>query len=439
MPEAPIVFISYSHDSDEHKAWVRGLAEDLAKGGVFVHLDQWDLRHGEDVIKFMEDGISSSDRTLCVCTENYVAKADARSGGVGYEGTVITGEMADRLGTSKFVPVIRQPSGSALRPIFLKTRMYIDFSDATARDARMVELLRAIHDAPSHPRPELGTNPFAEGGDGGVTDATSSTEVQSGSAGGGPDPAEYLDYGLSRFNAISSEREVSMPPHGSLEIACLLDPSPDGHSTNEAFRRLLSATNPQYTGWPLWVDTGSATSEARLYVFDEGWEALGVSIGRLFMDTLDFWRAEPQGKFYHRRAFEDDLTDSPNAPEALTGLDLVLTTKRVTEGVGVVRAFAEGMGCDLSNTSLEFAFRWSGLRDREATSWADIRRHMTRQHRAVQDSVTTTLSVPADSQDGDFPMIVHQAVGPLFTVFDGLEIADDVLTGVVEEVLVRGR
>ena len=42
----PRVFLSYSHDSEVHRAWVRLLAERLLKGGVEVTLDQWDLRPG---------------------------------------------------------------------------------------------------------------------------------------------------------------------------------------------------------------------------------------------------------------------------------------------------------------------------------------------------------------------------------------------------------
>ena len=37
----PSVFLSYSHDSVAHKAWVRKLAEDLRGQGVDATLDQW--------------------------------------------------------------------------------------------------------------------------------------------------------------------------------------------------------------------------------------------------------------------------------------------------------------------------------------------------------------------------------------------------------------
>ncbi|MBF0563806.1 MAG: toll/interleukin-1 receptor domain-containing protein [Nitrospirae bacterium] len=37
---APIVFLSYSHDTDAHKEWVLKLATDLRAQGVDARLDQ---------------------------------------------------------------------------------------------------------------------------------------------------------------------------------------------------------------------------------------------------------------------------------------------------------------------------------------------------------------------------------------------------------------
>ena len=58
----PKVFISYSHDSEEHKAGVADLARFLVSNGIEVVIDAWNLRRGEDIPKFMEDGLSSADR-----------------------------------------------------------------------------------------------------------------------------------------------------------------------------------------------------------------------------------------------------------------------------------------------------------------------------------------------------------------------------------------
>ena len=107
----PRVFLSYSHDSEAHRAWVRRLAERLLEGGVEVTLDQWDLPFGADLVRFMELGIRDADRVLMVCTANYVAKAEERKGGAGYEGMIITGHVARATDTIKFAPIVRDHSG----------------------------------------------------------------------------------------------------------------------------------------------------------------------------------------------------------------------------------------------------------------------------------------------------------------------------------------
>lgn len=45
----PKVFISYSHDSQEHKKWVLEFATRLRNSGVDAILDQWELQPGDDI------------------------------------------------------------------------------------------------------------------------------------------------------------------------------------------------------------------------------------------------------------------------------------------------------------------------------------------------------------------------------------------------------
>ena len=111
MAEHPKVFISYSHDSPEHKQWVSELGAKLRHKGVDVILDQWDLGLGGDLTLFIEQGITESDRVLVICTDSYVSKANAGKDGVGYERMIVTAELFENLGTDKFIPVIRQASG----------------------------------------------------------------------------------------------------------------------------------------------------------------------------------------------------------------------------------------------------------------------------------------------------------------------------------------
>ena len=159
MAEHPKVFISYSHDSSEHKQWVLELSEKLRDKGVNAILDQWDLSPGDDRTLFMERGVKESDRVLVICTDSYVRKANDREGGVGYEQLIVTAQLARDLGTDKFIPIIRQASGEEKTPTFLETRVYIDFTDDSQFDQEFAKLISALYQVPVVRKPPLGEKP----------------------------------------------------------------------------------------------------------------------------------------------------------------------------------------------------------------------------------------------------------------------------------------
>ena len=174
MAEQPKVFISYSHDSPEHKRWVSELGAKLRHHGVDVILDQWDLRLGDDLTQFMEVGIRDLDRVLVICTDSYVKKANAREGGVGYEIQIVTSQLVKDLGINKFIPVIRQASGQEKMPTCLGIRVYIDFTDDSQFEEKFDELLHELHREPIVQKPPLGKKPsFAQSSSG--QEVTSST------------------------------------------------------------------------------------------------------------------------------------------------------------------------------------------------------------------------------------------------------------------------
>ncbi len=146
------VFISYTHEDAGHKAWVRRLAQDLVERGISVILDQWDLRFGQDVLVFMERSIRQADRVLLILTPHYCAKANDRSGGVGYESLVITGELAEQ-DTFKFVGVLRRGSLKQSVPSFLRSRLHVDMTDVSAYNTRVEELVHDLLDLPTNQRP----------------------------------------------------------------------------------------------------------------------------------------------------------------------------------------------------------------------------------------------------------------------------------------------
>ncbi len=192
----PIVFISYSHDSEEHKTWVRDFATELRYIGIDVILDQWEIGPGDDVPKFMEQSVRRALRVIMVCTEQYVRKADDGKGGAGYEAMVVTGELVQDLGSRKFIPVIRQAGENPTRPICVSTRYFVDFSHDENFAEKVEVLARAIHDAPRLEKPTLGTNPFTAPATTPETGINASAQTEDAS-----EPYQIYELALSYANA----------------------------------------------------------------------------------------------------------------------------------------------------------------------------------------------------------------------------------------------
>ncbi len=156
----PSVFISYTHDSDEHKDWVLQLATRLRSNGVNVILDRWNLKLGSDLASFMERGLSKSQRVVCVCSSTYVKRANEGKGGAGYEKQIMTAELIKDQNTSWIIPLIKNNPDEKKTPTFLGGRMYISFEESNLYETKYEELLRDLLNEPVLPIPPIGKNPF---------------------------------------------------------------------------------------------------------------------------------------------------------------------------------------------------------------------------------------------------------------------------------------
>lgn len=152
--------MSYSHDSEAHKDWVLNLATRLVNNGVDVVLDQWNLTLGSDLPHFIESGLSKADRIIAVCTSAYVNRANEGHGGVGYEKMILTSQLMADINSDRIIPLVRNNAAPQLTPVFLSSKIYIDFREDAEYEVRYAQLLHEIHGRKVKPRPPLGRNPF---------------------------------------------------------------------------------------------------------------------------------------------------------------------------------------------------------------------------------------------------------------------------------------
>lgn len=158
----PKVFISYSWTNESHQKWVIGLGEKLRANGIDVILDVWDLKQGQDKYKFMEQMVTDETITkvLIICDKKYKEKSDMSKGGVGTESQIISSEVYNKVQETKFIPiVVEYENGIACAPVFLKSRIHIDYTDDMSSEP-LESLIRAIFDKPVHVKPPLGKAPF---------------------------------------------------------------------------------------------------------------------------------------------------------------------------------------------------------------------------------------------------------------------------------------
>jgi hypothetical protein len=137
----PRVFVSYSHDSPEHKERVLRLAEGLRADGVDCRLDQYEMSPDHGWSRWMMHQIESADFVLLVCTEAYTRRVEGREEprkglGATWEGALITNSIYESGGrNTKFIPIVLTHADVRNIPVFLRLFSYYDLSSPRGYEA----------------------------------------------------------------------------------------------------------------------------------------------------------------------------------------------------------------------------------------------------------------------------------------------------------------
>ena len=128
----PVVFVSYCWSPPSNQRNVIELIQRLEKKGIAVKYDKGSLRPGQDMNFFMEQQLLSKecDAVIIVCNSDYAAKANARSGGVGYESGLILTQIRNDPMQTRYIPVAieHNDDGTLPLPTFLQSRYCIDLT-----------------------------------------------------------------------------------------------------------------------------------------------------------------------------------------------------------------------------------------------------------------------------------------------------------------------
>jgi len=416
------VFVSYSHDSDAHKAWVLKLATALREAGVDAVLDKWDLAPGQDTTMFMQRGVIESDRVVMVCTDKYVTKAEAGSGGVGFERLIVTAELVENIETKKFIPLVRNNSLTGKVPKFLGPRLYIDFSDDAQYAGKLEELLRELLGAPAIVKPALGPNPFS----GAAPNAgTGRTAGPTGVTASGQLLLDDPWFGKESGVATVGIAKVKLSGHMELRFSLHAE-------INKSQVELLSAakaSNIRTFGWPIGlVATGE---DYRPRPHPDGIRA-EISIEKSLMDgrpSYDYWALRSNGDFYLLQSL---FEDSRGEKQIFFNTRIV----RATESLMFASKLYSTLGV-APETRLSVRVTHRGLAGRQLTS-AGGNRHIWPSTPTLAPESTSEIVVPTGSMMATIVADVQRLTAPLFMLFDFKEFDAAIYRDIVER-FVRGQ
>jgi len=413
--DAPVVFISYSHDSESHKSWVLKLATDLRKNGIDAILDQWDLSLGQDMAMFMQKGVTESDRVLMVCSADYVRKADDGAGGVGYERLIVTTEVVQNIDTKKFIPVVRNNAAALKVPKCIGPRFYIDCSDDSRYEDKLQDLLREIHGVPASAKPALGSSPFSS-----ITPSVVAPMRIAGptgaTAGGRVLDEKWFQDQSTR--AVAGASKLGIAAYMELRYA-LHDP------INKSQIELLNSEQKSQIktfGWPIGV-TLDGRPEFKPRALKDG-ISTEIALEKEAMTgrtSYDFWSLRNNGDFYLLQNLFEDMRDTNK---------VFFNTRivRVTEAL----LFADNLYTNLGvppGARISFRVKHAGLSGRTLGS-ASFNRIILPATAHENDS-EVEIVVIVGSVRQTLAANVQSLLGPMFLLFDFREFSEKVYGDIV--------
>jgi hypothetical protein len=177
------VFVSYAHESAEHKDQVLALATFLREVGIPAVLDLWSADTRRDWYAWAIREMTEADFVLVVASERYRRSGDGNGPyvehrGVQSEATLLRELVySDRAGwLPKILPVVLPGHGIDQIPLFLQPNTASHYVLTSFTTAGAEELLRVILRQPGHIAPEVRPGrPVLPPHSGGPSDASDQT------------------------------------------------------------------------------------------------------------------------------------------------------------------------------------------------------------------------------------------------------------------------
>ncbi len=145
-PDRSYVFVSYSHDSEEHNDRILQMANRLRHDGVNCEIDQFEPSPPEGWPEWMLRAVHGAQHVVVVITQGFSHKLERRrtqskASGVAWEIAAVLQELYDSGGhNKKFIPIVLSSSDTIFIPLVLRSSTYFDLSMPDAYDGLLALL-----------------------------------------------------------------------------------------------------------------------------------------------------------------------------------------------------------------------------------------------------------------------------------------------------------
>ena len=248
---------------------------------------------------------------------------------------------------------------------------------------------------------------------------------------------QLLQDGEARFKAAINSRslndtERSIVDCGMWSVAMVFDPPQVEKVPDRDFLNKFTSSNPNYTGWPVWIESSSLGEERhRPKIVQKRWESLVLLAD--FSHHLDFSTVDPKGEFYHCRALWDDLTSNVKRGAAL---DPSLAVIFVAEAIAIGLSYARELDEQKKPRRLAFYFRWTKLKGRQLFAWGNSGMVLPG-NIANNDEATTSTELDGKVTQNAIAQFVDEATQDLFATFNGYRYPIQAIENICQRLIER--
>ena len=231
--------------------------------------------------------------------------------------------------------------------------------------------------------------------------------------------SEFASECATRAQTLMTERRLGgrYESFGWVEVTAVVDPHVDGQVADTNFFHKMMQSHPHFSN-ELWMDTRGFIDQAdRPQPYAEGWEVLSDLSN--YHDLLEFYRLEPQGRFFLKRPVEVDASATVRKASPGIIMELDFAIMYMAEAMMTALAFANSVANSEEESQMGFLIKYHGLKGRRLVSLTGDLNLMFGDYRCQTDSWIGYVEVPVMTPSARLGPHIFQVARRLLALFSG--------------------